>query len=358
MLLLQKKMDSDEEPLIKHKLINESSLKEPKIILKKLSKVQMEILKKKKRISLNNIFSEIHVYHQLNSEKNEASIDPTILDLKLPKNSNVPKQKFDIKSDFESKICRDKDVRPISKNISSSLLPYGPELPQSKKTKCDQCSIESLLQCFPVASNQNDLKIEVVVPPKLLRKKQRRYGRIVIDLNSLSNVRNDSIIVEYQDPETKKIVNFFSINNVCLNKHKSRLKQKTYKELNVVKAKAYINHKSIILPSNANTTDQILTSMESPPRNVSSKTLIVKHSKLECDFGDVSVFIFFKTKQKNKKICLNVYSIVHLRIFSQIPIYTQTALCNVVVVWHMESDKARYHNEKLSISQCPTFRVP
>lgn len=303
-------MDSDEEPLIKHKMKKLEKI--PKIILHKLSETQWETLKTGKPISLSDrIFGDSDgIYYQKiqeNTKTQKCIDDPSVHYFDLPPNytsnsvmkssTHAGTDEASDAADYANTSRKDDDVQPNSKHASTTVLPGGPDLPQQiemKKNKKNCCSVEKIVQCFPLEHNQNELKIEVLIPPKFLRKKQMRYGKIQLDLNNMPLGRNttNSIVVDYLDPDTSECVNIFSINNneylKSQNKQKTRTKKrKPYKELNVVKAKARINRRASTSLSNSKTTVQTSTSLESSPSNVvSSTTLQPVFDQIVCQGSD------------------------------------------------------------------------
>ncbi|KAL5275047.1 hypothetical protein ACFFRR_001181 [Megaselia abdita] len=260
-------MDSDEEPLINHKIKNVlkiMKLREPKIILHKLSTRQWEKLKSNKSISLTDgIFTESEgIYDQKQFESKIYEEASLVQNFDLPKNDAI-------KSDPEPD---DDASRKRKYSKSKILLPGGPEFHQQlEKRKKHNCpyNLGDFVQCFPVDPNQNDLKIEFVIPSTFLSKKQKRIGKIKFDLNHMPNLRNisDSVNIDYKDPETRQMVNIFCIKNDELdNVNKStraKLKRKPYKQLNIVKVKPRIPLRS---------------SLDSSPTNiVSSSTSLPRH---------------------------------------------------------------------------------
>lgn len=194
--------------------------------------------------------------------------------------SEMIAKKINPESDAADEANKEKnvDVQPVSRTEFKRKLPGGPNIPIKRKKNNCHCNTEELVQCFPVDSNQNDLKIEVVIPSKLLRKKQRRCGKILIDLNNMernTRKRSDSIVVDYQDPDTSEVVNIFSIQNGEHFKNKqesskSKLKQKPFKQLNIVKAKPRINREASV--KERKSTTSLSASLESSPRNIVSST--------------------------------------------------------------------------------------
>lgn len=231
-------MDSEEDlPLIKLKSMK--IIREPRIILHKLSKKKFELLKTGNRISLSKCqsFNETDgFYGEIND--NDPIID---FDLQTEKNDAADDAKETIKD----------AVQPKSSFLARNLLHDAPDLPKPsnkiKKPNC-QCNMsQEFVQCFPADINQKELKIEVVVPSNFLRKKQRhRLGKIVINLNNIQNAKekvkhqNDQIVVDYQDPETSEVINIFTMKNEDLISKSKKVKPKPYKQLNIVKAKPHI----------------------------------------------------------------------------------------------------------------------